>query len=159
MSQSKLIILTLISCFLFSCSKYEDGPVISLRTKKARLTGTWEIAKINGTTPALGEQWEFEFEKDADYTEVRTSIDSVIVGYDYNYYDYYNYPIYEIQLSNTSTNGEWEFMEDGEDLYLKYENGGNYYRINRLTMNELTLEDFVGYNGNGQWMEYEFEKD
>ena len=159
MNQSKLIILTLISCFLFCCSKYEDGPVISLRTKKARLTGTWEIAKINGTAPASGEQWEFEFEKDGDYTEVRTSIDSVFVGYNYEYVEWYNYPLYDIQILNTSTNGEWEFFEDGADLYLKHENGGYYYGINRLTMNELTLESFDYYNDSLQWIEYEFEKD
>ena len=31
-----------------SCGKYEDGPSFSLRTKKARLTGEWELVKING---------------------------------------------------------------------------------------------------------------
>ena len=98
MNLFKLIILTLISCFLFSCSKYEDGPGISLRTKKARLTGTWEIAKINGQNPDLFEDWEFEFEKNGDFNELRTSVDSVFLGYDYSYYDYYNYPLYNCLL-------------------------------------------------------------
>ena len=139
MNQSKLIILSLTSCLLFSCSKYEDGPVISLRTKKARLTGTWNVEKINGTAPAFGEQWEFEFENDGDYTETQIFMSG--------------------NLSTTS--GEWEFKEDGEDLYLKHAEGADYYNINRLTMDELTLESF-GYDSNigtSGWIEYEFEKD
>ena len=34
-----------------SCSKYEDGPAFSLRTKKSRLVGDWELVKINGQSP------------------------------------------------------------------------------------------------------------
>ena len=88
---------------MFSCSKYEDGPLISLRTKKARLTGTWNLEKINGTSPALGEQWEFEFENDGDYTEYQISVDS-----------------WNGTLSQTSTTGEWKFKEDGEELHIFY---------------------------------------
>ena len=129
---------------MFSCSKYEDGPLISLRTKKARLTGTWNLEKINGTSPALGEQWEFEFENDGDYTEYQISVDS-----------------WNGTLSQTSTTGEWKFKEDGEELYLQHSGGGELFLINRLTMDELILEDFgyISPFGNSEWIEYEFEKD
>lgn len=30
-----------------SCGKYEDGPGISLRTKKARMAGDWKLASLN----------------------------------------------------------------------------------------------------------------
>jgi len=41
-----ILILTLVSAiFIFSaCAKYEDGPSLSLRTKKQRLKGTWEYS-------------------------------------------------------------------------------------------------------------------
>lgn len=40
-----LAIAFAISVVFISCGKYEEGPSISLRTKKARLTGVWEISK------------------------------------------------------------------------------------------------------------------
>ena len=47
------IIALLVGCtaFTFSgCGKYEDGPSISLLTKKARVAGTWGVEKymVNG---------------------------------------------------------------------------------------------------------------
>ena len=34
-----------------SCSKYEDGPAFSLRSKNSRLVGEWEVLlKIDGQT-------------------------------------------------------------------------------------------------------------
>ena len=32
--------------FLVSCGKYEDGPGFSLRSKEARLAGTWTFEKV-----------------------------------------------------------------------------------------------------------------
>ena len=46
-----IICMTVLSSTLFnSCKKYPDGPNFSLRTKKARLCGTWvmDTYKING---------------------------------------------------------------------------------------------------------------
>lgn len=40
-------IITIATIF-YSCSKYEEGPKISLLTKKARLTSYWELSKIEG---------------------------------------------------------------------------------------------------------------
>ena len=114
------LLFTALACLLlFSCNKYEDGPLFSLRTKKARLTGTWKLEKVNGTSPPFEMQLEFEFEKDGDYTESQTFGTGI--------------------MSDTTITGEWEFREDGEDLYLEHEGGGDYYNINRLTMNELIL--------------------
>lgn len=51
-----------------SCSKYEDGPSFSLRTKKARVTGDWEVVRIgNETYPQNGYSLEMTFEKDGDF--------------------------------------------------------------------------------------------
>lgn len=36
----------IIILFLGSCGKYEDGPAFSLLTKKARLTGEWQVEKV-----------------------------------------------------------------------------------------------------------------
>jgi hypothetical protein len=42
----KFIYIYLIFVFLFSCKKYEDGPLVSFRTKKTRITGVWKLDKI-----------------------------------------------------------------------------------------------------------------
>lgn len=38
-----------------SCRKYEEGPNVSLRTKKARITNNWkyESAQVNGNEVSL----------------------------------------------------------------------------------------------------------
>ncbi len=43
----KLVYFTLFVLFFFSSCKYEDGPAISLRTKKNRLTnGDWQLQEV-----------------------------------------------------------------------------------------------------------------
>ncbi|MFH2096575.1 MAG: hypothetical protein ABIJ16_12770 [Bacteroidota bacterium] len=42
----KILILFLISCFLWSCGKYEEGPSMSFRSKQKRIEGLWQINKI-----------------------------------------------------------------------------------------------------------------
>lgn len=45
MKKTSLIILIIT---LFACSKYEEGPLLSLRTKKSRLTDkNWVLEKVN----------------------------------------------------------------------------------------------------------------
>lgn len=46
----KLLFLLLICSTIFSCKKYEDGPSISLRTKKAHIANNWKVDKflVNG---------------------------------------------------------------------------------------------------------------
>lgn len=105
-----------------SCSKYEDGPKFSLRTKKARLTGDWEVVRIgNETYPNEGYSLEMSFEKDGDFK------------YTYSY-DNYSY----------SYKGDWEFSGSKEDLILTF-NQGNFsntekFEILRLKNDELWLE-------------------
>lgn len=48
----KLLFLLPIFLLVFSCKKYEDGPVFSLRTKTHRLANTWNVESVtleNGT--------------------------------------------------------------------------------------------------------------
>lgn len=39
-------LLVLLSAFLISCNKYEDGPSISFQSAEKRLTGKWEVTQI-----------------------------------------------------------------------------------------------------------------
>lgn len=70
----------LIVSALSSCRKYEEGPNISLRTKKARVTNNWkyESAQVNGVEtsqdPFYAKQKHY-FYRDGKY--IQTIIDPV----------------------------------------------------------------------------------
>lgn len=117
---------TIITVLNFSsCSKYEEGPKFSLRTKKARLTGEWEVVRIgNETYPQNGYSLEMTFEKDGDFK----------YSYTYGSYSY-------------STNGDWEFASDKEELDITVENQVETFEILRLKNDELWLES----SDNTEW--------
>lgn len=109
-----------------SCKKYEDGPTLSLRTKKSRITGEWEVVRIGTQSfPYGGYSLEMEFDKDGDLE----------FKYSYGSYSY-------------SYNGEWEFSGDKEELEITIDNQVTKLEILRLTNKELWLEN---PNSNEEW--------
>lgn len=107
------------------CGKYEDGPGLSLRTKKARLVGDYEVVRIgNQNYPQGGYSLEMEFEKDGDFT----------FTYSYGSYSY-------------SYAGDWEFSSDKEELELTFGNTLEVFEIKRLTNKEVWIED----TDNDEW--------
>tara|TARA_B100001564_G_C20566986_1_gene636485 strand:- start:602 stop:1009 length:408 start_codon:yes stop_codon:yes gene_type:complete len=122
-NKNTIAALALITIISYGCSKYDDGPGFSLRTKKGRLTGEWKLVDVNysnGQSPNLFDYdiiWTFE--RDGDFEET----------YEYGSYSY-------------SFEGEWEFEDDGEELKIS-RNIDNYtetFEINRLSSNELWIE-------------------
>jgi hypothetical protein len=134
-------LLTLVILISYGCSKYDDGPAFSLRTKKARLTGEWELEEIivNGVSQALDSDYDmiWEFERNGDFTQTM----------DYGSYSY-NY------------NGEWEFDDNGEELEIQssYSGINQTFEITRLSSNDLWLEISMNSYGMTTTVEYEFEK-
>ncbi|MDX1652764.1 MAG: hypothetical protein R3277_09755 [Brumimicrobium sp.] len=117
---SVLLLLTTVMVG-FSC-KYEEGPAISLRTKKARLVNVWKIEKeidADGTVendPAPGVT--LEFKKDNTFI---------------------------FSNGNMSSTGTWEFSSDKENLITTYSSGNFSFsestKILRLANDELWLQD------------------
>ena len=136
MNKNNVIALTLVMMISYSCSKYDDGPFFSLRTKKGRLVGEWELDKLiqNGQTQSLDSDYDiiWEFERDGDFEQTL----------EYGSYSY-------------GYNGDWEFDNNGEELEIALNGYGTQtWEINRLTNNELWIE----INDGGDKTEYEFEK-
>ena len=136
MNKNNVIALTLVMMISYSCSKYDDGPFFSLRTKKGRLVGEWELDKViqNGQTQSLDSDYDiiWEFERDGDFEQT----------IEYGSYSY-------------GYNGDWEFDDNGEELEIEISGYGTQtWEINRLTNNELWIE----INDGGDKTEYEFEK-
>lgn len=107
-----------------SCGKYEDGPSLSLSTKKARVAGDWEVKSI-GTT-VLGNNYSVNmvFEKDG----------SVQVTSTYNYGGYSQSYTYA---------GSWDFASDKEQILLTVDGSADLYEIKRLTNKEMWLDDDI----------------
>jgi hypothetical protein len=126
-----------------SCSKYEDGPAFSLRTKKGRLVGTWEVVKVNGQNissySGYNVDMEWEFESDGDF-KVKQTISYSNGGYGNNSYSY-------------SSSGEWEWENNKEEIEIKVNGQVLDLEIKQLTSNEMKL-DMDYYTST----EYEFEK-
>ena len=154
MNKNTLATLALIAIISYGCSKYDDGPAFSLRSKKGRLSGEWELDKINGMDPQayLNEgssyyvysnvEITWTFERDGDFERCEE--------YDLSYSSYWGSYSYSY---NDCDDGDWEFEDDGEELEIQF-NGSSYtstYEINRLSSNELWIEI-----GNEEW---EFKKD
>ena len=143
-----------------SCKKYEDGPAFSLRSKKARLTGEWELVKINGQNPNeylsnnsgysyynrvitnFSSEWEFEDDNDFSRNTSYTETTSYTNWYGNTYTNYNNF--------NSSETGDWDWEDNKEDIEIRANGVISEYEILKLTNEELKLE----YGG----AEFEFEK-
>ena len=153
-----LIFLLLLAISISACKKYEDGPVVSLRSVKKRLQGTWKATK----------QVENGYEYLNDF---RITFDQLDDSKDpeglYN-----TYTLYTSDSSNAEEKyyGTWEVSDDKKHIFLygssmdyNIGNGWNtiYWKnytltwdILRLTMEEMWIEskykEFEHY--------FEFEK-
>jgi hypothetical protein len=114
-----VLIIALSSIFI-SCKKFEDGPLISLRTKKARISHNWAIEKVtvNGEDKTsdyqtlLGPNYELDIEKGGKYHTSGLVTDE----------------------------GTWEFGEDKDDIRFDSDQPGTQeqsFHILRLTSKEF----------------------
>ena len=84
-----------------SCSKYEDGPLFSLKTKISRLTGAdWEVVRMGDIDIEYPNKIILDFDKDGDFSATTTS------NYSSEYYGSYT--------ETYNTIGQWEW-EDGKE--------------------------------------------
>ena len=120
-------IATAVVVFNFTSCKYEDGPSISLRTKKSRLTGEWEAKWLDGTAIDDGSVI-LEFEKDGDFVYTAS-------------YSYYGYS------SSYSYKGEWNWEDDKQSVEIEIDGEKIEWEITRLTNKELEFED----EDNNKW--------
>lgn len=136
----KLIPVFLVLLITASCTKYEDGPMLSLRTRKARIINEWKISKyledgvdntatFNNTRP----NYTVVFEKNGNYSISITSGSSTI-----------------------SETGTWELSES-KSFVLRYETSPqtetHSNEITRLKHKELNIKY---HDTNGSLIEMQF---
>lgn len=113
-----------------SCGKYEDGPGFSLKSKKARLVGEWEVVEVEDTD--LDDEdlkINLEFDKDGD------------MKFKYTYYGY-----------TYSEKGDWEWEDGKASIEVDLDGYSTEWEILKLTSEEFWFEDEDG-------LEWKCEKD
>jgi hypothetical protein len=149
-----IFVLLIIAAFLGSCQSYEDGPLISFRSAKNRITGTWEIDKFYIDSIDSTDYYHTKLGCELEFTdELYTTSDEI-------------WTIKLINCNNTSNDfkGLWEFSGDSKEIITicfandsnftnivgTFEPGlGTYWKISRLTNNEFNLStDAWDFNWN-----------
>jgi hypothetical protein len=130
MKTFKLIILLLIAGIFFnSCKKYEDGPAISLKTKKMRLCRKWLLTE--GTLD--GNTLRFSDYMYTDEYEYKTNGKYIIIGEDAR------------KAKPSYLEGTWSFSDKKENLvHSIYTNNSETLNILRLTSKDLWLSQETG---------------
>jgi hypothetical protein len=132
MKRSSLLFTAFAVLFLVSCGKYEDGPDFTLRSKKARIAGSWTMEKymvdgvdLTSQVTAADLALSFKYDKDGSYTEVRFLSGQVV----------------------STKSGTWKLSLDKENLVVTLTSGTvTAYKILRLTNSELWLQETYGGN-------------
>lgn len=112
---------------LSSCKKYEDGPMVSFRSKEQRMANTWKVEKAteNGNDVTSDyDQYDLQLFSDGD-----AKLAAVYTLGDFTF--------------EYETDGTWDFSDDKEELELNMENdqADKTYQILRLKEEELWLRE------------------
>lgn len=106
-----------------ACNKYEEGPGFSLRSKKSRLAGEWELEKA--------------IENGVDVTAAQNASGTVNVEFEKGGAVTYSVGAFAIV-------GTWEFSDKKEDIYLTFDGDVDTTHISKLTNKELWFKDTDG---------------
>ncbi len=120
------LLLSLILVFGSTSCKYEDGPGVSLRSKKARVAGDWTIEKTIDEDGDVDTEWEgYEINFDKDGTG-KTS---------------YTYTFAGVTTTSEIT-FTWEFSDSKKNLKITDEDGDvTESLILRLANDEMWIKD------------------
>lgn len=136
----KIFTLSFLIVSLISCSKYEEGPSISLLPKNSRLQQKWRpIQSVDS-----GSNTVTNIDSDGSFLEF-------IKGGSLQYYNDATMSF----IGVAAATGTWEFSSDKTQVTITYELAGfsatNTYTINKLKINSLALID-----DNGDKIYYEY---
>lgn len=115
---------------LVGCKKYEEGPTLSLRSKKERVANNWRVGQALDNGQDVTDQYhrfDYDISKDG---KVTLSADYTILGVDF------------ILVQS----GTWAFLNNSEVISFDYEGSDHSkdYNILKLEEKEMWLKDVDG---------------
>lgn len=113
----KLLLLTVLISVIAGCNKYPDGPKFTLKTKRSRMAGVWDLQETvqsDGSTYVDPNDYITTLKKNKEMT---------------------------IETANGSYTGSWSFFAEDEQVRFAYNGIYVLYRIKRLMKKELWLQD------------------
>lgn len=122
------VLFPLVLIISDSCKKYEEGPALSVRSKKARLDNVWKAELY----------YENDVDKTSDFHSVYTDA-RLTIGKDGSYSMYYKF----LNLTDYNETGTWKLSSDKEfiNFYRTSPNTDSWFwRILRLKDKELWVE-------------------
>ncbi|MEI6851676.1 MAG: hypothetical protein WCL06_02495 [Bacteroidota bacterium] len=124
-----LLLLTFLILATFACKKYEDGPAISLRSRKARVVGRW-----------ITDKWMID---KLTYTSLSDTNKRIEFADDGSCIFHESNPITHVI---TDLQGNWSFRENKEQLLLEFSSATD------ITLN-VQLWDILRLKNNEIWLE------
>jgi len=125
-----LIAIISISFIVSGCNKYEDGPLLSLRSKQERLINTWAYNLVlrNGANVTFG--------------TVDGAINYAASEIGFNDENRFSDIFYQDSIY-VQRDGSWIFNDKKKEVHLTYDDNGEMrtLRINRLKEKDLHLEE------------------
>jgi len=124
-------VLYFIAIGMSSCKKYEDGPMLSLRSKKERISNVWVIESATRNGVDVTNNYK-------DYILTMTNSGGATLQLKV---DFFGTDVF------LQTDGTWSLEELNNNLRLDFENNDfdRYYKITKLKEKELGLKE-IGYN-------------
>lgn len=127
---SVALIVLLIAGAMPSCKKYDEGPLISLRSKEARLVNKWKFDKyiVDNTdyTPSILDNSYIEFSENGDFTMCIYAVEGIAIE------------------DTTTITGSWEFASGKTSLDINmiytYE---DFWSGNEVTVNQVYEWDII----------------
>jgi len=128
-----------------SCSKYEDGPSISLKSKKNRLLGLWKVVEFKKDNEDLTQFYQDTCGCDVEFSYEQIELDGAKeqlfqLRCELNSWNYWNFEEGDYYNTFRFTMCRWDFSKDKRFiwLYLGHDNDSRY----RWGMYPLTICQF-----------------
>lgn len=130
MKNLKITAAVLATVVLVSCNKYEEGPAVSLASKKARVENTWKIGQAlrNGDDVTSDyDEYTLKLTKDGD-----ANLAALYTAGNFSY--------------EAETDGTWEFKSNKENLFLNFQDDDfdQEYQILKLEKDDMWLREIGG---------------
>ena len=152
MKTKSFISIIIVLLIFLGCSKYEDGPLISFRSKEKRLINTWEVKSITNLSSGAAVSTSDYINSELDISINNIQIDSLNVSVLNFLFLEDNECKYKVTFTSSYNpfpltyllDGTWEFSGDTDLIVtLQYDGDSDTetYKILRLAKDELWMKD------------------